>query len=214
MNAVYRIVYKKTMDLQTMLLQQMKQCLKIIALTTLLASCATTHSPVGNLNEAPPENIQQIHAWEITGAIAARNQRQGWTASLNWAQQGPENYQIRLFVPLGSGTALISRKNGLTTYQDGKQQSSAQNAEQLLQQKTGISLPVNNLYYWIRGIPAPGAVTLEKRDNLNHLQLLEQSGYKIEYIQSKQANGMILPKQLKLSGADVQIKIVIKQWRI
>lgn len=155
-----------------------------------------------------------VSSWEISGAMAARNKSKGWTASLNWLQQGSNSYQIRLFGPLGSGTVMIDKKGGVVTYRDGPKTVTSGNADNLLKKETGIALPVNNLYYWVRGIPAPGAVQSEVHDKYNHLTLLKQNGYTIEYPSYTSVGKADLPSQIKLQGNGVFIKVVIKKWKV
>lgn len=155
-----------------------------------------------------------VSSWEISGAMAARNKNKGWSASLNWVQNGPGHYQIRLSGPLGSGTVLVNKKGGVVTLRDGPKTASSSNADELLRQQTGVRLPVNNLYYWVRGLPAPGAVQSAKKDQANHLTLLRQSGYTIEYPQYTTVGKYVLPSQIRLQGNGVFIKVVIRRWRV
>lgn len=163
---------------------------------------------------AATASASAISSWEISGAMAARSKNKGWNASLNWMQRGLGQYQIRLFGPLGSGTVLINKQGGIVTLKDGPKTASSTNAEDLLKKQTGIRLPVNNLYYWVRGLPAPGSVQGAKRDSTNHLMLLKQDGYLIEYGQYMRAGNVILPSHIKLQGNGVFIKLVIKRWRV
>lgn len=153
-------------------------------------------------------------SWDLSGAMAARSKNKAWTASINWLQRGAGTYQIRLFGPLGSGAILIEKKGSLITFRDGPKSSSSTNAEALLSQQTGIRLPVNNLYYWVRGIPAPGAVQSVKRDGSNRLQVLKQAGYTIEYLGYANIGASALPSQIRLQGNGVFIKLAIKRWKI
>ncbi|HHF7349399.1 TPA: lipoprotein insertase outer membrane protein LolB [Legionella feeleii] len=155
-----------------------------------------------------------VSSWEISGAMAARNKSKGWSASLNWVQSGPGQYQIRLSGPLGSGTVLVNKKGGVVTLRDGPKTASSSNADELLKQQTGVRLPVNNLYYWVRGLPAPGAVQSAKKDQANRLTLLRQSGYTIEYPQYTTVGKYVLPSQIRLQGNGVFIKVVIRRWRV
>lgn len=155
-----------------------------------------------------------ISAWEISGAMAAKNQNKAWSASLNWKQQGASQYQIRLFGPMGGGAVLIEKKGGVITYQDGPKKVSSGNADQLLYQQTGIRLPVSNLYYWIRGLTAPGSIQSVKYDQYNHLSMLKQAGYTINYTRYTSVNGIDLPSKINLFGHGVTIKVVIKKWRV
>lgn len=170
-------------------------------------------------NEAMPlverkAKTNSVSSFNISGAMAAKNKNKGWSASLNWAQQGVDSYQIRLMGPLGGGTVLIDRKGGAVTYKEGAKTWSASNADELLQKHTGIRLPVNSLYYWVRGLPAPGKVDSTKQDQYNHLSQLRQSGYTIDYPRYTSVKGIDLPSMIRLQGQGTSIKLVIRQWKV
>ena len=193
---------------------------------SLLASCSSLKKPP-ELPLSPKSSpiqtaskseqhipINNISSWEISGAIAARNQKKSWTASLNWQQQGSNQYQIRLFGPLGGGTVIIEKQGSVITYRDGPKRISSTNADKLLLQQTGVRLPVNNLYYWVRGIPAPGAVGAEQYTNGHLLSRLQQNGYTVTYSQYTTVSGTQLPSKIRLEGPGMLIKMVIKHWKI
>ena len=195
-----------------------------IASICILTACATPQRtpieaplPPSTETQQPSTPIvspQSLSAWELSGAIAARNQKKGWTASLNWLQQGPNQYQIRLFGPLGGGTVIIEKKGSVITYRDGPKVLKSNNASELLQKQTGTQLPVHNLYYWVRGLKAPGAVSASQYDENHRLLALNQGGYHIEYSAYTSVNGMHLPSKIRLQGHGVLIKLVIKHWRV
>lgn len=156
----------------------------------------------------------KIASFEISGALAARSKNKGWSAQLNWVQRGASAYQIRLSGPLGSGTVLISKSGNIVTLKDGPKTASSSNAGALLKQQTGISLPVNSLYYWVRGIPAPGSIQSEKHDAAGRLLMLRQNGFIVEYLQYTAYGNQILPSHIRLQGNGVFIKLIVKRWRI
>lgn len=156
----------------------------------------------------------KVTSWNLSGGIAARNKNKGWSASLNWQQQGANRYHIRLSGPLGGGTIIVEKNGGSITYTDGKKHITSHNADELLQQQTGIRLPVQNLYYWVRGLPAPGGITNKQYDENQHLTLLKQSGYSIHYMEYTIVNDTALPLKIHLQGHGVTIKLVIKNWQI
>lgn len=166
------------------------------------------------LASAASSSASKIGSWEISGAMAARSKGKGWNASLNWMQRGASRYQIRLSGPLGSGTIIVSRNGGVVTLRDGPKTASSSDASILLRQQTGISLPVNNLYYWARGIPAPGSVQSEKRDQAGRLIVLRQAGYTIDYPRYTSVGKAVLPSSVRLQGNGVFIKLVISRWRV
>ncbi|MDP1602158.1 MAG: lipoprotein insertase outer membrane protein LolB [Legionella sp.] len=153
-------------------------------------------------------------SFELSGAMAARGPKKAWSASVNWVQRGAGSYQIRLFGPLGSGTILIQKQGSTVTYKDGPKSASSSNGDELLKQQTGVRLPVNNLYYWVRGIPAPGAVQSAQRDASNHIMVLRQAGFTIQYAGYKNVGNMVLPSNIRLQGNGVSIKFVIKRWNV
>ncbi|KTD52700.1 lipoprotein insertase outer membrane protein LolB [Legionella quateirensis] len=155
-----------------------------------------------------------VSSWDIKGALAAKSKTKGWSATMNWVQHGPGSYQIRLMGPLGGGTVLINKSGGTVTFQDGPKTSTSSNADELLLKQTGIRLPVNNLYYWVRGLPAPGGVQSEKHDQYNHLVQLRQNGYTIDFTKYTSVKGIDLPSMIRLEGNGVMIKVVIKNWTV
>lgn len=164
--------------------------------------------------EQRKEQTKTISSWEIRGAMAAKSKSKGWSAAMNWVQNGPNSYHIRLMGPLGAGTVLINKSGNTVTFQDGPKTISATNADELLQKQTGIRLPVNNLYYWVRGLPAPGKVNSEQRDQYNHLVQLKQSGYTITFGNYTSVKGADLPSLIRLEGNGVMVKVIIKNWSV
>lgn len=155
-----------------------------------------------------------VSSWQIHGAMAAKSKTKGWSATMNWVQHGANSYQIRLMGPLGGGTVLINKSGNTITFQDGPKTSSSTNADELLLKQTGIRLPVNNLYYWVRGLPAPGAIQSEKHDEYNHLVQLKQSGYVIDFTKYTSVKGIDLPSMIRLEGNGVMVKVIIKSWGV
>ncbi|QBS12003.1 lipoprotein insertase outer membrane protein LolB [Legionella geestiana] len=169
-------------------------------------------APEGAQSRAPARDGATLSAFEINGAMAARNGKKGWSASVNWVQRGPADYQIRLMGPLGGGTVIITRAGGLVTLQDGRKKVSDKNADALLARETGVRLPVPNLYYWVRGLPAPGAVHDKRYDAAHHLVFLQQAGYTIEYKNFTTVNGVDVPLKMQLIGHGLVVKLAVRRW--
>lgn len=190
----------------------------LIVSTCALTACAppkpAEELPVNKVIplETRKAETAKVSAWHISGGIAAKNKSKGFTATINWAQSGPSAYQIRLVGPLGGGSVIINRSGGNVTYQDGPKKFSSSSAEELLMKHTGVRLPVNSLYYWIRGLPAPGPVQSEQHDKYNHLTQLRQSGYTVDFTKFTSVRGIDLPSMVRLEGNGVMVKVVIKSW--
>ncbi len=203
-------------------MQQIKKLILIIFCIA-ISSCAKYLHP----EEVTPKGAKEEKAkttekskpkaipssFKLTGAIAVNNNGKGWNASLNWSQQGPNYYTIRLSGPLGGKTVIISKHGSTVTYQEGNKIIKANSDAELLKKKTNIHLPVKNLYYWVRGIPAPGEVSYSKKDSYNNNEIIKQNGFTITYSQYTKNNlGVTLPKKVKITGKNLTIKIVIKNW--
>jgi outer membrane lipoprotein LolB len=180
---------------------------------------ANTDNKTNKTEKAAAEKVgktaaNKISSWEISGAMAAKSKNKAWSASVNWVQQGYNYYQIRLFGPLGSGTIMIQKQGSKISYRDGPKSATSSNAEQLLLQQTGVRLPVSSLYYWVRGVPAPGSIQSASKDSAGYLSVLKQGGYTIQYLGYTKAGSAYLPSQIKLQGNGIFIKFIIKHWRV
>ena len=190
-----------------------------IFLSSLLLSACITNTaltPATTKSESWPARqatLNQLQTWTIKGIIAVRKDYKGVNAHLNWQQQG-DAYRIELFGPLGinpvqiTGTpqavALIAADNRIYRAND---------AEKLVEERTGYVLPVSNLYYWIRGLPAPHISLTQQLDARNRLSHLQQQGWEINYIAYMPVQALELPRSIELTRDNILVKIIITEWK-
>ena len=199
-------------------MQQTKYFLLSI-LCIIMCACASHQVTEKNVQEKSIQTAAKTQSksiptnFKLAGAIAVNNNGKGWNASLNWTQKGPNNYSIRLSGPLGGKTVLISKQESNVTYQEDNRIIKANSEEELLKKKANINLPVSNLYYWVRGIPAPGVVDSSKKDGSDNYEIIKQNGFTIVYSQyTTNSNGVMLPRKIKITKQNLTIKVVIKSW--
>lgn len=156
--------------------------------------------------------LNNIHQWEIKGAIAVRAQDKADSASFNW-QQDKEDYVIDLFGPLGMGAVNLEKNKQSIKLSQSKHSWQATSPEELMLEVLGWDLPISNLVYWIRGIPAPKAKFQLKLDEYNHLETLYQQGWEIRYESYKTAQGVDLPKKIILKRDGLVIRIAVITWK-
>ncbi|MGP1677819.1 MAG: lipoprotein insertase outer membrane protein LolB, partial [Burkholderiales bacterium] len=114
--------------------------------------------------------------------------------------------------PLGQGVARIVRHDALVSLTTSDQKVyQASDVESLTAQVLGWRLPLAGLPDWVRGRAAAGAPVQTWRDSSLRLAKLRQSGWLVEFLEYNEANG--LPARLRLSREDVEIRLVIDQWR-
>ncbi|MOA27497.1 Outer-membrane lipoprotein LolB precursor [compost metagenome] len=128
--------------------------------------------------------------------------------------QRQDYYDIRLSGPLGRGAARLTGRPGKVSLEVANQgRYDAPNPEVLLEEQLGWKLPVSNLAWWVRGLPAPDSKSRLTLDGDSRLASLEQDGWQVEYTEYTQLNGYWLPERIKLHGTDLDVTLVIKTWQ-
>ncbi|PTS86665.1 lipoprotein localization factor LolB [Pseudomonas sp. HMWF032] len=194
--------------------------LLVFSLITLLAGCAGLTSKEalqgqGNAQswQAHKQRISSLDAWQINGKVGIRAPKDSGSGTLFWLQR-QDYYDIRLSGPLGRGAARLTGRPGeiiLEVANQGRYQAAS--PEQLLQDQLGLNLPVSHLLWWIRGLPSPDSKSRLNLDEQSHLAQLSQDGWYVEYLSYTEQNGFWLPERIKLSGFDLQVTLVIKDWQ-
>jgi len=183
----------------------------------LVAGCATQPpAAVANRSAIWQERsvrLAGITHWVLKGRIAVQVEREGWTASLQWEQR-PDDYVLRVSAPLGRGTfELTGSVDGVTLQTSDNRVFHADHPESLLQQTLGWQLPVSGLYYWIRGLPVPGArFESFELDEKGRLDDLVQDGWRVNYERYQAAEGMELPGKITMENERLKVRLVISDW--
>lgn len=180
----------------------MRRLCAAVATQLLLAACAAP----GFLYPASDADF------ELSGRIAVSYRDDAGSASIAW-RHGRSGDEMLLTTPFGQGIARLVRAGDeitLTT-QDGREFRAA-DAESLTEQVLGFRLPLLGLADWVRGRatskPAP-APTRERRDAAGRLTVLEQSGWRISYLDY--ADG--LPSRLSLTFPGLELRLAVSEWK-
>jgi outer membrane lipoprotein LolB len=175
-----------------------------LLITLLLSACATMNSHNNSIKKISSDN------WSMEGKVGIQSQEVNGSASLIW-QQNKDSYNIRLFGPLGLGAVRLMGDDNQVKYVN--QQGvifTADSPEILLKQNLGWDMPISNLIYWVKGIPAP-EFKAEKNYNMQHqLVQLKQQGWTIQYVRYFSDN---LPQLIALDKRNIKIKLLINTWR-
>ncbi|OQX12342.1 MAG: outer membrane lipoprotein LolB [Thiothrix lacustris] len=209
----------------------MKQWMLVAACCALtLGGCATqTKSPAqGADTSIKPADAQgawqqrqaefaRMSSWRLQGKVGVQFQEQSASFTMSWLQTGNDQYEMNIKNPLtgaivaylkGERSEVVMQANG-KTYKDS-------NAERLLQAQLGVSLPLDGMKYWVRGIPAPDSpVQQVKLDALGRPELLQQSGWQVEYSGWKGTDWKALPERINLSRTpdNTKVKVIAKDWQ-
>ena len=148
--------------------------------------------------------------FELSGRIAVRYRDDAGSGNFAW-RHAARTDELLLTSPLGQGIARIVRDGeevALTT-QDGREFRAA-DAESLTEQVLGFRLPLLGLADWVRGRAAPGpAPTHQRADASGRLAELDQSGWRIEYLEYDDAR----PSRIRLSFPGLELRLAVSVWK-
>jgi outer membrane lipoprotein LolB len=174
-----------------------------------LAACATTRTaPPPTGWEQRAGELQNAGRWQLDGRAAVALGTQGWQASLNW-RQADNAAEVHLSGPFGIG-ALVLKQTSEGLSMNGGPPSDA--VMSLVQEKLGFDLPIENLHYWLLGVPNPGSAFDLSRNDQDRAKSLSQAGWSITYDRYMPVAGDLLPARLVLTAGDVRVRIVIDHW--
>ena len=177
--------------------------------TALLVSACSSFQP--QVNQQP--NIQPntpIENWQLRGKLGIRNGKRADSVYINWTQcQG--QFNIRITGPFGQGAARLFGSNQLVTFENNKQQRFyADSPEKLLQQQLGWSLPVSQLYYWLRALPSPTSEYIYSDNQTD----FSQQHWQISFPRFETVNNYHLPTKIIAEQAPLKVTFLIKQWQL
>ncbi|WP_372966200.1 lipoprotein insertase outer membrane protein LolB [Marinobacter sp.] len=191
-----------------------------------LAGCTTIQlEPLPNgMTDQPPANwashtaeLTRFNHWLLSGKLAVKQPSDSGTAIINrWQQQG-ESYELALSSSfLGMGSTQLRGVPGyihLTMANGDIYQSSE--PENLIKAATGWQLPIDNLTWWIKGLPAPEGDFRLLFDDKNKLALIKQDGWEIRYDRWHPSAGNLpeLPARVTALKEDKRVRVVISNWQ-
>ncbi len=160
--------------------------------------------------------------WQMRGKIGLKLDGKPTSAMLNWQQTGSD-YAIRLSGPLGTGAVRIERSGGeVRLLQAGEPPIRADSADQLLQQVTGLTAPLDNIRFWVRGLAADAQLRQLRIDPQSGLPAsFEQDGWQLSFDRYRQHSEFLLPGRIILQpagdrepGGDKIVTILVSRWTI
>lgn len=181
----------------------------------MLGGCQTLPQAPTTGSQIQQQHLYALRQWEAEGKIALRMGDQRQSANFHWQQQR-DNYVIRLFGPFGQGATWLRRTSREVTLENAELGiRRARSAEQLMQDTLGWQVPVSNLQYWLRSLPAPRTdIQQEQRDEQGFLSHLEQQGWQVSYSRYQSVNGWWMPARIVAHRDDLHLTLVIHQWRL
>ncbi|KAB7765153.1 lipoprotein insertase outer membrane protein LolB [Xanthomonas maliensis] len=158
-------------------------------------------------------------AWSFQGRVAISKGRDGGSGRLDWQQDGPR-YRVQLSAPVtrqswvltGDRVSGSGRLEGL----DGGPRA-GEDAEQVLRDATGWTIPVNQMPDWVRalGVAEAGAEQVDL-DAQGRPRTVRQDGWTIEFLEWTPASAEqpALPRRIEAHRDDAKVRLLVDQWTI
>ncbi len=203
----------------------MTRLLVLPALFLVLSGCVTTPENAEPVTDESHERWYQrqqqlstVQSWEIRGRVALFVDDKVYNLGLDW-KLDKNLSTLKLEAPLGQGLIQLEKKDSEVTLLTSEGKSySGQNAEQVLYQSTGWSIPVEGLKSWIKGINHNHSDYLPDIDSTGKAVSMLQDEWRINFLQYKKsqlANNYtpVLPRKIYMKRNNLALKIVIDQWQ-
>ena len=202
---------------------------RILAALTMLATlgaCTTIQIdplPEGMTDQPPADwttravNLDKLDHWKLSGKLAVRQPSDSGSAIINhWIQDG-EAYDLALSSSfLGMGSTTLKGVPGFIelTLPSGETYRSGE-PEALVEAATGWQLPLENLTWWIRGLPSPASDYRLLFDNQGTLAMIRQNGWEIRYDrwQTFLASYPALPARITALKEQKRVRLVVSDWQ-
>ncbi len=179
---------------------------------SLLTACTTTPS---YLIPIDVENVTQAQSWEMKGKLAVRTPDDNLSSNIYWLHT-EEKDELRLTTPIGTTVLTLVSQQGETLLDvDGKRYQH-HDAQQLLNEVTGWSIPVDALPLWITGqvSPVDELLTSDEQQRPKRLVTPKYSPtWQVEFKSWQQQSGATIPRLLQLQRGELRLKLQINQWQ-
>ncbi|MBA55846.1 MAG: outer membrane lipoprotein LolB [Pseudomonadales bacterium] len=178
----------------------------------------TTHDmPPPKADQPKLDWVEHVRAltlmqeWQIRGKIGVRTAEDGGSAYLDWSQSF-DSFYIMLSGPLGQGSTIVSGNPYGARLETSDGTFISDSPEQLVLEHTGWHIPIHQLLYWVKGIPAPYGKSEPSYNEYGTLKTLQQNQWYLEFDRYGEAMGTLLPQKIKITKEDLKVTLIIKEW--
>ena len=186
--------------------------LLVLLSLSLLSACTTTPT---NLVPIQVDKVSQANAWEMRGKLAVKTPEDSFSTNLYWLHTQTKN-EFKLTTMLGTTLLSLTTEHGMARLEvDGKTYEH-HDAQQLLTNVTGWSIPVDALPLWITGqVSSDDEVSSfdEKNRPVSLFTPLETPPWQVEFLKWQHQSGAQIPRLLQLKRVDLRLKIQVTQWQ-
>ena len=194
--------------------------LAALAIFALLAGCQTV--PRVSVVQGPgadapwPEQraaLAKVDSYNLAGRVAVAANGQGFTASLRYAQL-PHQSDLALDGPLGIGGLRVKLEGDALSIATSRGEAlDGAAAREELERRLGFALPLNELRWWLLGVPAPEPdAALNEDAGTGELHGFTQAGWRVSIESRAPGMGFALPRKLTAEREGARMKLIVDHW--
>lgn len=163
--------------------------------------------------EQRQDTLSKINDWHLNGRIAIINGVESWHLSMQW-QRHDDKYILDLSGPFGAGHSQLTGTNeGVVLVDSDENYFYADSPDHLLEEVTGVRMPVTSLLYWMRGLPNWNIKKQnQKIDEFGRLRQLQQDGWRIRFKRYVDVGKHELPQKVFIDGHNLKVKVFVDEW--
>jgi len=160
----------------------------------------------------------QLEQWDMTAKFSVTSSEGTESGTVRWINE-PTTERIDILSPTGSVVArlTIDATEARLVTDDGERIAS--DAETLLAEVMQVSLPVDALRFWVRGLDAPDLpVDSVSKDNEGRIIELTQDRWQLAYSGTVSVTSgsdrFEVPRRLTVARGDLEIRWASTEWQI
>ena len=152
--------------------------------------------------------------FDLLGRVSATHSGGVVTANVRWEHDAQRD-EIWLMTPTGQTMArILDTPAGVVLTRADRQEHRARNVEALTRQALGWPLPLSNLQYWVRALPAPAArPTAVEHDQAGRLVAFDQNGWRVALTFHADGEHAGKVRRIDLRDGPNEIRFVVDTWR-
>jgi len=157
--------------------------------------------------------LEKLESYALNGKVAVAANGQGFTASLRYQQQ-PRRADLALDGPLGIGGMRIAlEEHALAVTNSRGEALDGEAARGEIERKLGFELPLEELRWWLLGLPAPGQSDVDAAAEGGEIRAFVQNGWHVAINTRAPALGFSLPQRLTAERGGARLKLFVERWQ-
>lgn len=218
-NDIVRAISPYQLDKYRAFMMVNTRILFLFTLILTLFGCSTAPESIRDVEwQSHKQKLQQIESYQVIGKIGYISPQQRESMNFQW-QKSPTQSQLRLTSFLGQTILNLSiTEQGATVETYDNKIFTAGNGQDLINQLTGLDIPIDDLQDWVLGLPTQvDHFELNENNTLASIDKISgKQNWHVEYAryqeQPWQSENLPLPVRMQLNQDSTSIKLAISKW--